>query len=153
MLTSPDYQHLINGINFANNLGLKIDVVQLGFSRGVIEPKETLLNHLGYYQAGVYFTASEVIGGLACAPAIDLYKDLLVTTRGEIQYHKASNEQITFVAEAKKEDLQIFSEKLGLKGKSLLTIKIMSFALENLVSTATFEYYVRKNKNRKSSSC
>lgn len=92
-------QAFVEKIPFAINLGMRVVEARKGSVKVSVRPQPALFNHFGTYQAGVYFTAAEIAGGLLCGTFLDLQNHLLITQKSSIIFQKATSDPLFVTAD------------------------------------------------------
>jgi len=146
---SADLQGFVDGMPFGAQLGLKVEEAKPGYVRAVLAPKPSLMNHRGTYQAGVYFTAAEIVGGLLCGTFFDLRSNFLITRNIEIDFKVASNEPISIEARASAEERETVLSLLAGKRKSDFIVEaIITDSKGACLAHSLNRYYLRLGNPR-----
>lgn len=137
-------QSFIDQIPFAKQMDIKLLQVKRGFVQLKIEPRPILFNHLGTYQAGIYFTLAEITGGVLFGTFIDLSRNFLITRKVEINF--VSSTKGTLIAEASLgfPSIEALLTKLETKRKLTASVEVTLKTLEQQVLARSHnEYYLR----------
>lgn len=144
MPLSQRIEKYLGQIPFLKQFGVTVSEAKSGQLRLEIKPNPKLTNHLGFYQAGVYFTLSEITGGLVFATIFDLDKIFLITKKSSIVFEAATSEGMTAVAKISDAEVQKIKDDLVVKKKMDVVLKVELFSSDNKRLTLTqHEYYLR----------
>ena len=137
-------QQFVDRIPFAKNLSLRVSEARLGFVRTTITPNVMLMNHLGTYQAGVFFTMAEITGGLLLGTIFDLDKQFLITRKSSIIFEAAVNSQLVAISQLEERLSKTLVEQLASKKKLDIIVNVSIKTTENeSVAQAEHHYYLR----------
>ncbi len=138
-------QAFVDKIPFAESFEMKVQEARKGFVRLAVDPKQALFNHFGTYQAGVYFTAAEIAGGLLCGTFLDLEKHLLITQKSSINFLKATSETLVVTAELSEEviDCKIIPAITTQRKTTLPVDVFVKMQGGQMVAQCRNDYYLR----------
>ena len=138
-------QAFVDKIPFTKNFGIKVLEAKKGLVKVGLYPKSDLFNHFGTYQAGVYFTAAEVTGGLLCATFLDLSSNLLITQKSAIVFEKATSEPLILSAELSEQfiDESVLTVLTAQKKTTLSADVYVKTPDRKIVAKCQSDYYLR----------
>ena len=138
-------QVFVDKIPFAESFNMKVVDAKRGSVKLSIDPKPALFNHFGTYQAGVYFTAAEITGGLVCGTFLDLSNHLLITQKSSISFEHATNEPLILTAEVSEEAIDgKVIPTLTIQRKTILPVNIfVKTPSGQVIAECQSDYYLR----------
>ncbi len=138
-------QAFVDKIPFTEGFKMKVVEAKRGFVKLSVDPQRALFNHFGTYQAGVYFTAAEITGGLLCGTFLDLLGHLLITQKSSIIFQKATSEPLIVTAELSEEviDSKIVAVLTTQRKTTLAVDVFVKTQGGQMVAQCQNDYYLR----------
>jgi len=139
-------QSFVDKIPFARSLKLQVGDSKKGFVQTCVDPSPLLFNHFETYQAGVYFTAGEITGGLLCGTFLDLRNNLIITKSSKILFQRPTNETLILTAELDEKFIigDILSTLSTLRKTTVSVNVYIKTPTGKVVAICSNEYYLRQ---------
>lgn len=131
-------------VPFLEQFGYQIKLMQKGGVAIALSPRQDMMNHFGTYQAGVYMTIMEVVGGLQCSYVFDLQENFMITKKAESTFFYAAAGPVCARAVYEQDKIVDAIETLQSKKKATITIKTEIVDSDSRIIVAGINiYYLR----------